>query len=414
VDFADLPNFTFAAGDAHDCYTYNFNPANNSGTPVNYNYNQKVFLSNSLPWCNLPWGQLPDWYNSTATNPTTGSTARYWTNWVPVQRAFRTAGVVRGSTPFALVVDDIQKDNASHAYDWRMMLADDLTASSNATFSVSGNDCIITPPSGNAKFLVRVLASATTPGFVTTNNIAGQPMLDILETNAAPNFKILLLPFTNAAPPATTTWSNTLLTVTMADGQTDHVYFNPNADGRTRLAEYRLAGVGAVPAIPSLTATAGIAQISLNWSASSGATGYDLQVSTTNGGPYTLITTGLAATNYTHTGLMPGTSYFYVVSAVNANGVSENSAPASAVSLAAPPQSPAIGGLQIIGGNFVITGTNGTAGADYLVLATTNLSLAVTNWSAIATQQFGPGGMVNFTNPLNPNGPQTFYRLRLP
>jgi len=38
----------------------------------------------------------------------------------------------------------------------------------------------------------------------------------------------------------------------------------------------------------------------------------------------------------------------------------------------------------------------------------------VTNWSAIATQQFGPGGMVNFTNPLNPNGPQTFYRLRLP
>ena len=63
-------------------------------------------------------------------------------------------------------------------------------------------------------------------------------MLDILETNVAPDFKVLLLPFTNATPPATTTWSNNLLTVTMADGQTDHIYFNTNADGRTRLAQY--------------------------------------------------------------------------------------------------------------------------------------------------------------------------------
>jgi len=75
---------------------------------------------------------------------------------------------------------------------------------------------------------------------------------------------------------------------------------------------------------------------------------------------------------------------------------------------------PVLGGLSIVGGNLVLTGANGMAGANYLVLATTNLALPVTNWNSIATQQFGPGGSVNFTNPLNPNGPQTFYRLRLP
>jgi hypothetical protein len=314
---------TKVLGDAHDCYTYNFNSANNSGTPVNCNYNQKLFSTNSIPWFNLPWGQLPNWYDSTATNPSTGSTARYWTNWVPVIKAFRTAGVVRGSTPFALVVDDIQKDNASHAYDWRMILANDLTAASNATFTVSGNDCIITPPTGNAKCLVRVLASASTPVFVTTNNIAGQPMLDILETNVAPDFKILLLPFTNATPPITTTWSNNLLTVTMSDGQTDHIYFTTNADGRTRLAQYRIAGIGAVPAIPSLTATAGVAQVSLNWNSSPGATGYNLKASTTNGGPFGIIAANFGGTNFTQTNLLPGTNYFYVVSALNTNGESK-------------------------------------------------------------------------------------------
>jgi hypothetical protein len=75
---------------------------------------------------------------------------------------------------------------------------------------------------------------------------------------------------------------------------------------------------------------------------------------------------------------------------------------------------PVIGGIQVIGGNLVLTGSNGTAGANYLVLATTNLALPVTNWTAMATNQFGPGGSVNFTNPQNLNSSQIYYRLRLP
>lgn len=66
------------------------------------------------------------------------------------------------------------------------------------------------------------------------------------------------------------------------------------------------------------------------------------------------------------------------------------------------------------GTNLVITGTTGTAGANYYLLATTNLAVPLTNWTILSTNQFGPGGAVNFTNSLNPNSPQTFYRLRLP
>ena len=413
VDYEDTPNFTFGAGDAHDSYSYLTTTTTTTvnGGPVNYTYNQKLFYTNALPWFNLPWGQLPEWYTSSATSPNTGSVQRYWTNWLPVLKAFRSAGVVRGSTPYALIVDDMQKDNASHAYDWRMMLANDL---SNATFTASGNDCVIQPPAGSARLLVRVLRSSGPVSFVSTNNFYGWPALDILNTGVAPDFKILLLPFTNATAPATTTWTNQLLTVTMSDGQIDHVYFTTNADGRTRLAQYRIAGPGAVAAIPSLTATAGVAQITLNWIASPGATGYNLKMSTNGGGNYSVIAGDFPGTTFIHAGLLAGTNYLYIVTALNPNGESEASAPAGAVPLAGSSAPPVISGIRIIGGSLVITGTNGTPGASYLVLTTTNLAAPPANWTILTTNQYGPGGGVNWTNPLNPNFPQTYYRLRLP
>ncbi len=92
--------------------------------------------------------------------------------------------------------------------------------------------------------------------------------------------------------------------------------------------------VGATPTPPpaptGLTATAGNAQVSLSWTASSGATSYNVKRATVSGGPYTTIATGVTATSYTNTGLANGTTYFYVVSAVNASGESANSNQASA------------------------------------------------------------------------------------
>ena len=86
-----------------------------------------------------------------------------------------------------------------------------------------------------------------------------------------------------------------------------------------------------VPAAPTgLTATAGNAQVSLSWTASSGATSYTVKRATTSGGPYANVATGLTATSYTNTGLTNGTTYDYVVSASNAAGESANSAQASA------------------------------------------------------------------------------------
>jgi hypothetical protein len=78
-----------------------------------------------------------------------------------------------------------------------------------------------------------------------------------------------------------------------------------------------------------LTATAGNAQVSLTWNASSGATSYNVYSATTNGGPYTEIT-NVTTLSYTNTGLSNGTTYYYVVTAVNSSGQSGDSNQASA------------------------------------------------------------------------------------
>jgi fibronectin type 3 domain-containing protein len=119
-----------------------------------------------------------------------------------------------------------------------------------------------------------------------------------------------------------------------------------------------------IPPVPSgLQATAGDTQISLAWSASSGASSYNVKRSTTSGGPYTTVGSPIN-TSFTNTGLVDGTKYFYVVSAVNSAGESANSAEVNATPAApvAPPAAPS--GLTASPGNAqVILSWTASAGA---------------------------------------------------
>jgi autotransporter-associated beta strand protein len=70
-----------------------------------------------------------------------------------------------------------------------------------------------------------------------------------------------------------------------------------------------------LPGPPALVAINGHAQVTLNWSPSSGAESYDLLRASAAGGPFTLIASGLTDTSYVDDGLTDGTPYYYVVTA---------------------------------------------------------------------------------------------------
>jgi Fibronectin type III domain len=86
------------------------------------------------------------------------------------------------------------------------------------------------------------------------------------------------------------------------------------------------------PAAPtSLTAVAGRGEITLHWNAPpSGAKVYNIKRSTTNGGPYKTVATGVTSTTYTNSGLRSSVTYYYVATAVNATGESGHSNQVSA------------------------------------------------------------------------------------
>ena len=125
--------------------------------------------------------------------------------------------------------------------------------------------------------------------------------------------------------------------------------------------------VSATPSaiVTGLTATAGTGQILLSWNNSPGAD-YNVKRSTVSGGPYNIIASSIATTNYTDSSVAACQPYFYVVTITNAGNESLPSAEASAAALGAlPPQftNADIGAVGLpgsasyCGGQFTVSGS---------------------------------------------------------
>ena len=154
-------------------------------------------------------------------------------------------------------------------------------------------------------------------------------------------------------------------------------------------------GPTAPPTPTGLTATAGNAQVSLSWNASSGATSYHVKRGTTSGGPYTQIDAP-TTTSYTDTSVTNGTPYYYVVSAVNSAGESANSSEVSATPIAAPAVPT---GLTATAGNAQVSlSWNASSGAtSYHVKRSTTSGSGYAQVGAPTTNSYTDTGLTNGT-----------------
>jgi len=166
------------------------------------------------------------------------------------------------------------------------------------------------------------------------------------------------------------------------------------------------------PSAPtSVTATAWDSEVVLSWPASTGAISYNVKRATTAGGPYALVS-NVGTTNFTDNGLLNGTSYYYVVSALDIAGESPNSAQAGATPVQLP--QPAIAGISVAGGNLVFSGTNGLATGGFSIWSSTNLATPPAGWQQIGTGSFDGNGNFSVTNPMNAGAGGQYFMLRQP
>ncbi|OGZ12020.1 MAG: hypothetical protein A2942_02230 [Candidatus Lloydbacteria bacterium RIFCSPLOWO2_01_FULL_50_20] len=155
----------------------------------------------------------------------------------------------------------------------------------------------------------------------------------------------------------------TMSNISLSNGDTIELVGHTNAGALARIDGISFTKVTSPPpsAPTNLTGTPGDMTASLSWSASSGATSYRVKRSTTSGGPYTTVASGVTETSYSDTGLTNGTTYYYVVSAANADGESVDSAQASVT-----PVAPVTGltplGWWKLDGNASDSGSGGNTG----------------------------------------------------
>jgi hypothetical protein len=103
------------------------------------------------------------------------------------------------------------------------------------------------------------------------------------------------------------------------------IRFTPNASGKASGKAGFISNAADSPTVEQLTGM-GVAQsshsVNLSWDSGDGsAVGYNVYCGHANGGPYQIINTALdASTNYTDYSVVSGTTYYYVVTKVNALG----------------------------------------------------------------------------------------------
>lgn len=119
------------------------------------------------------------------------------------------------------------------------------------------------------------------------------------------------------------------------------------------------------PGAPVASAVGGVNQVTVSWNGVSGATSYNIYWSTTAG---VTPATGTKITGvnspYVHTGRTAGTTYYYIVTAVNSAGESVPSAQVSATPTSAPAvPAPPIGVSAVGGANQVAISWAAVAGA---------------------------------------------------
>ena len=180
------------------------------------------------------------------------------------------------------------------------------------------------------------VSAPATPGWLVATATNGQIILNWTASTAASGYDVLRsIDGNNYVVVATNQPGTTYADSNLNNGPS--YYYEISAVNSFGASSNTAPVFGSLaPATPSWqSVTLGNQQLVLKWTASTGATGYNLKRSS-DGIGYSVIATNLSVTNFTDASVVYGATYYYEISAVNSFGESLNSAPVD-VTVVKPP-----------------------------------------------------------------------------
>jgi hypothetical protein len=198
------------------------------------------------------------------------------------------------------------------------------TATKQLSITIAAGSPVVSLSPASLIFAGQTVATTSTAQTVTLTN-TGTAALSISGISASGNFSETNTCGSSLADNASCTISVTF-TPTATGTLTGAISFTDNAAASPQ--QISLSGIGQAAS----TTTASVA---LSWTESSTVSGYNVYRSTQSGTGYTMLNSGLVATqSYTDATVACGQTYYYVITSVNASGV--ESAYSSQVTAAVP------------------------------------------------------------------------------
>jgi hypothetical protein len=272
VEFVDTPELTYAVGDAKYAYDWEWRWENGDPNKDSLNlqrgWTKVEETPNDFQKEKLPYDYMNDTFYMKSHWVVPGSVQHYVKKpWNPVQKAFRTAALIRGEHPYAVIVDDARKSNEKHNYKWLMQASRDLEVAfydynmkdSKAPMSITlaggplkrnpRGQAILTKGQPLLKVVVarndtdrsdrRFTPIARLEEYLINNRwTKGTGKRLVIESHSIePNFRVLFLPYSHGEKIPTTKWLNkerTKLSVTI-DTQHDVIDFTTTDKGWTKI-----------------------------------------------------------------------------------------------------------------------------------------------------------------------------------
>ena len=228
------------------------------------------------------------------------------------------------------------------------------------TMTVPG---LVTVSSTNANYAPTTPAA---PTGITASSGGGQAVLTWATSLTATSYNVKRA--STSGGPYTTIGSAVSATFTDPNVTSGSTYYyvisSVNSVGEgANSAEFRMMVVSNVPSGLGISLNNG--HPVATWSASTGATSYNLKRGTKTGGPYTTISNP-TLTSATDSNVSSGVTYYYVVSALNSGGESANS-PEVSINTIVPPGTPAGLTATLGNGQVVLDWSNTTNATSYNV-----------------------------------------------